>query len=52
MSRDYIENGLNWRWQTAQIRGLIQDKESVALCARTQPLRQQDPVSADTVSRR
>ena len=45
MSRDYIENGLNWRWQTAQIRGLILDKESVALCARTQPLRLQDPTT-------
>ena len=45
MSRDYIENGLSWRWQTAQIRGLILDKESVALCARTQPLRQQDPTT-------
>jgi ribosomal-protein-alanine N-acetyltransferase len=44
MSRDYIEHGLNWRWQTAQIRGLIRDKESAALCARTQPLRQHDPI--------
>jgi len=46
MSRDYIEHGLAWRWQTAQIRGLIQDPESVALCARVQPLRQQDPLAA------
>ena len=50
MSRDYIEHGLAWRWQTAQIRGLIQDNESVALCARTQALRQQDPVSATPYS--
>ncbi len=46
MSRDYIEHGLNWRWQTPQIRNLIQDSESVALCARTQPLRQGDPTAA------
>jgi [ribosomal protein S18]-alanine N-acetyltransferase len=45
ISRDYIEQGLNWRWQTGQIRRLIQDPESVALCARTQPLRRLDPVS-------
>ena len=45
MSRDYIEHGLHWRWQTAQIRGLILDKETVALCARTQALRQQDPAT-------
>ena len=42
-SRDYIEHGLTWRWQTSQIRGRLLDRESVALCARTQPLRQQDP---------
>ena len=42
ISRDYIEHGLNWRWQSGQIRRLIQDPESVALCARTQPLRRQD----------
>lgn len=44
ISRDYIEQGLNWRWQAGQIRRLIQDPESVALCARTQPLRRRDPV--------
>jgi ribosomal-protein-alanine N-acetyltransferase len=43
MSRDYIEAGLAWRWQTPQIRGLIQDSETVALCARSHPLRRQDP---------
>jgi ribosomal protein S18 acetylase RimI-like enzyme len=42
MSRDYIEHGLHWRWQNAQIRGLILDKETVVLCARTQALRQRD----------
>ncbi len=42
ISRDYIEHGLNWRWQPGQIRRLIQDPESVALCARTQPLRRHD----------
>jgi [ribosomal protein S18]-alanine N-acetyltransferase len=47
MSRDYIENGLRWRWQAAQIRGLIRDPETVALCARSQPLRRHDiPVAA------
>lgn len=45
MSREYIEHGLNWRWQAAQIRGLIRDTESAALCARTQVLRQHDPVA-------
>lgn len=44
MSRDHIEHGLAWRWQTPQIRGLIQDPETVALCARTRPLRSRDPV--------
>ena len=43
MSRDYIEHDLAWRWQTAAIRDLIQDQETVALCARRAPLRQQDP---------
>ncbi|HEY6599780.1 MAG TPA: GNAT family N-acetyltransferase [Pseudomonadales bacterium] len=42
ISRDYIERGLNWRWQPGQIRRLIQDPETVALCARTQPLRRHD----------
>ena len=43
MSRDYIERGLPWRWQARAIRQLIQDKESVVLCARSQPLRREDP---------
>jgi ribosomal protein S18 acetylase RimI-like enzyme len=43
MSRDYIEHGLAWRWQSTQIRGLIQDPETTVLCARTQPLRRNDP---------
>ena len=43
MSRDYIEHGLNWRWQTGQIRRLISDAETAALCARIQPLRRLDP---------
>jgi ribosomal protein S18 acetylase RimI-like enzyme len=48
MSRDHIEAGLSWRWQTPQIRGLIQDSETVALCARSQPLRREDPRRATT----
>ena len=42
MSRDYIENGLRWRWQAGQIRALIRDPDTVTLCARSQPLRRQD----------
>lgn len=49
MSRDYIEAGLAWRWQTPQIRGLIQDPETVALCARSQPLRRLDPAQATSL---
>jgi ribosomal-protein-alanine N-acetyltransferase len=48
MSRDYIEHGLAWRWQNAQIRGLIQDTETVTLCARSQQLRQNDPAQPTT----
>jgi len=43
MSRDYIERGLPWRWQGRALRQLIQDKESVVLCARSKPLRREDP---------
>ena len=47
MSRDYIEHGLDWRWQPKQIRGLISDPETVVLCARSQPLRMTDTYTAD-----
>jgi len=39
MSRDYIERGLPWRWQPARLKALIEDPETVVLCARKQPLR-------------
>jgi ribosomal protein S18 acetylase RimI-like enzyme len=42
MSRDYIERGLPWRWQGRALRQLIQDRESVVLCARSKPLRGED----------
>jgi len=42
MSRDYIERGLPWRWQSRELRRLIQDRESVVLCARAHPLRRDD----------
>ena len=51
MSRDYIENGLRWRWQTSQIRSLIQDPDTVSLCARSQPLRRQDAAIPASVYR-
>ena len=47
MSRDYIEHGLDWRWQPKQIRGLISDPETVVLCARSKPLRMTDSLAAD-----
>ncbi len=47
MSRDYIEHGLDWRWQPKQIRGLITDPETVVLCARSKPLRMTDSNAAD-----
>jgi ribosomal-protein-alanine N-acetyltransferase len=47
MSRDYIEHGLDWRWQPKQIRGLISDPETVVLCARSKPLRMTDSLTAD-----
>ena len=34
MSRDYIEQGLNWRWRTPAILNMIRDPEAVVLCAR------------------
>lgn len=33
MSRDYIEQGLRWRWRTRQIRAKIANPETVALVA-------------------
>jgi [ribosomal protein S18]-alanine N-acetyltransferase len=39
LSRDMIEQGLGWRWQAAEIRGLINDPDTVVLCARQRPLR-------------
>lgn len=47
MSRDYIEHGLDWRWQPKQIRGLISDPETVVLCARSKPLRMTDSPAAN-----
>jgi ribosomal-protein-alanine N-acetyltransferase len=44
MSRDYIERGLAWRWQPDRIRSLILDPDTVAICARSQPLRTRDPL--------
>ena len=44
MSRDYIERGLPWRWQPSRLKALIQDPETVVLCARSQPLRLRDPL--------
>ena len=49
MSRDYIENGLRWRWQTSQIRSLIQDPDTVSLCARSQPLRRPNGVRTASI---
>lgn len=34
MSRDYIEQGLNWRWRTPAILNMIRNPEAVVLCAR------------------
>ncbi len=34
MSRDYVEQGLNWRWRTPAILNMIRDPEAVVLCAR------------------
>ncbi len=36
MSRDYIEQGLNWRWRTPAILNMIRNPEAVVLCARCQ----------------
>lgn len=44
MSRDYIERGLPWRWQPSRLKNLIEDPETVVLCARNQPLRTRDPL--------
>lgn len=42
ISRDYIERGLPWRWRGTRIRALIDDPETVVLCARCKPLRRED----------
>jgi [ribosomal protein S18]-alanine N-acetyltransferase len=42
MSRDMIEQGLGWRWQAAEIRRLINDPDTVVLCARQRPLHDAD----------
>jgi ribosomal protein S18 acetylase RimI-like enzyme len=34
MCRDMIEQGLGWRWQIGAIRSLINDPDTVVLCAR------------------
>ena len=34
MSRDYVEQGLNWRWRTPAILHMIRNPEAVVLCAR------------------
>ena len=34
MSRDYVEQGLNWRWRTPAILNMIRNPEAVVLCAR------------------
>ena len=34
MSRDEIEQGLEWRWRTPAIRAFINDPEACVLCAR------------------
>jgi ribosomal-protein-alanine N-acetyltransferase len=44
MSRDYIERGLPWRWQPSRLTTLIQDPETVVICARNQLLRLRDPL--------
>jgi ribosomal protein S18 acetylase RimI-like enzyme len=44
MSRDYIERGLPWRWQPSRLTMLIQDPETVVICARNQLLRLRDPI--------
>lgn len=48
MSRDYIERGLPWRWQPSRLTGLIQDPETVVICARNQLLRVRDPIEASS----
>lgn len=48
ISRDYIERGLPWRWKPARLRGLIDDPDTVVLCARRKPLRRQDLTAPDT----
>lgn len=48
MSRDYIERGLPWRWQPHRLKALIADPETVAVCARSQPLRMHDPLQPQT----
>ncbi len=42
MSRDMIEQGLGWRWQTGEIRTLVKDPDTVVLCARHRPLRAEE----------
>jgi ribosomal-protein-alanine N-acetyltransferase len=44
MSRDYIERGLPWRWQPSRLGDLIQDADTVVICARNQLLRVRDPL--------
>jgi len=50
ISRDYIERGLGWRWRPARLRGLIEDPETVVLCARRKPLRREDMNAPDNRS--
>jgi [ribosomal protein S18]-alanine N-acetyltransferase len=50
MCRDMIEHGLGWRWRTAEIRALINDPDTVVLCARRRPLRALDPLPSNPAS--
>ena len=34
MSREYIEHGIGWRWRTPAILAMINEPETVVLCAR------------------
>ena len=50
VSRDYIERGLPWRWKPARLRSLIDDPDTVVLCARNKPLRLEDLGAPETRS--
>lgn len=48
VSRDHIERGLPWRWKPTRLRSLIEDPETVVLCARSKPLRHEDLGATET----